>query len=164
MRLNVSNKAFLGAVFALALVSVGLKASAGPPDDGRGAPESRVNDQLARALRSQGFSTTLSPKIYQSSVVLGQRGECHLSVRDAREGIQIATLFSRDASNIGPVRYLYRGTSTDTPPATSVWLDRFQTKVLNRLGVLRRVPVPIALATSPGCGGQNFGLSDFRVE
>jgi hypothetical protein len=95
---------------------------------------------------------------------LGQRGECHLSVRDAREGIQIATLFSRDASNIGPVRYLYRGTSTDTPPATSVWLDRFQTKVLNRLGVLRRVPVPIALATSPGCGGQNFGLSDFRVE
>jgi len=164
VRLNVSNSVFLAAVFALALISVGLKAAAGPPDDGKGAPDSRVNEQLASALKAQGFSISLSPRAYQSWVIMGKRGDCRLSVRDAREGIQVATVFSREAGDIGPVRYLYRGTSSDSPPATSVWLDRFQNKVLNRLRVQRRIPVPVALATSPACSGQNFGLSDFRVE
>src|SRR5205085_8441498 len=103
VRLNVRNSVFLTAVFALALISVGLKAAAGPPDDGKGAPDSRVNEQLASALRSQGFSVDVSPREFQSWVIRGKRGECRLSVRDAREGIQVATVFSGDASEIGPV-------------------------------------------------------------
>jgi hypothetical protein len=164
VRLNVSNSVFLGAIFGLALISVGLKAAAGPPDDGLGTTPQQVETQLANTLRGQGFSTTINHNKFQNSTVNGQRGDCHLSVRDAHEGAQIVATFARDARAIGPVRYLYRGAVSDTPPSVAAWLDRFGNKVYNRLGLQRRVPVPIALATSPGCGGQNFGLSDFRVD
>ena len=164
MRLNVSNSLALGILFGLTIISVGLKAAAGPPDDGVGTTPQQVETQLANTLRGQGFSTTIKHNKYQSSAVYGQRGDCRLSVRDAHEGAKIVATFASDDHNIGPVRYLYRGTVSDTPPSVAAWLDRFGNKVSNRLGVQRRVPVPIALATSPGCGGQNFGLRDFRVD
>ena len=163
MRLNASNSLLLGALFVSALVSVGLKAAVGPPDDGKGAPGARVDAELGKILQSQGFSTVLSPRRFQSAVTYATRGNCRLSVRDARDGVEVAAVFAREASEIGPVRYLYRGKASPAPPAAAAWFDRFGTKVFDRLGIQRRVPVPIALATSPGCNGQDFGLRDFRV-
>lgn len=163
MRLNVSNNILLGALFALAAISVGLKAAVGPPDDGKGAPGAKVDAELAKVLQSQGFTTVLSPRRFQSAVTYAARGNCRLSVRDARDGVEVASVFARDASDIGPVRYLYRGQVSKTPPTAAEWFDRFGNKVVDRLGIQRRTPVPIALATSPGCQGQDFKLRDFRA-
>jgi len=163
VRLNVSNSLLLAALFGLALISVGLKAAAGPPDDGRGAAPATVDAQLAAVLQAQGFSTVLSPRRFQSSVTYGKLGNCRLSVRDARDEVEVAAVFARDAKNIGPVRYLYRGQISATPPTAAAWLDRFGNKVFDRLGITRRTPVPVALATSPECEGRDFGLRDFRA-
>jgi hypothetical protein len=153
----------LGAFAALAIVSVGLKAAAGQPDDGGGATASQVEKQLASKLSGQGFSTSISHREFVSSVVQATRGNCRLIVRDARGGAAFASVFARDASGLGPLRYLYQGQVSDAPPSAEAWLDRFENKITNRLGIQRRIPVPVALATSPGCEGQNFGLTDFRA-
>ena len=163
MRLNVSNSLMLGLFAGLALVSVGLKAAAGPPDDGNGPGRSAVELQLAKALQAQGFSTSVSPRRFQSSIVYATRGDCRLSVRDARNGTEDATVFEREARGVGAVRYLYRGATTESPPAVAMWLGRLENKALNRFSPQKMIPIPLALATSPACPAQDFGLSDFHA-
>lgn len=163
MQSNVSNSLMLALLAGLALVSVGLKAAAGPPDDGNGPPRSEVEVQLAKTLQAQGFSISRGPRKFQSTIIYAKRGNCVLSVRDARSGTEDATVFARDALGIGRVQYLYDGAITDAPPAVAAWLGRFENKVSDRLGLERRIPIPLAIATSPGCQGRDFGLRDFRV-
>jgi len=162
VRLSVSNSLFFGVLFGLAIISVGLKAAAGP-DSGMGPPGSEVVDQLSRSLQSQGFATDVSTKKTLSSIIFAKRNDCQLSVRDAREGAAVETLFATDASSVGTIRYLYRGKASDAPPDSAIWADRVVNKIFSSLQIHRRIPVPLALATSPGCGGQDFGLSDFRI-
>jgi hypothetical protein len=162
VQLSVSNSLSLGVLFGLAILSVGLKAAAGP-DTGLGPPGAEIADKVARSLQAQGFSTNIQIQRSLSSVVYAKRNDCRLTVRDAREGAAVETLFESEAVGVGTVRYLYRGKASDAPPASAMWADRVLNKVLNGLRIQRRIPVPLALATSPGCGGQDFGLSDFRV-
>jgi hypothetical protein len=160
--LSVSNNLFLGVLFGLAIMSVGLKAAAGP-DTGMGPAGSEIVGQLARSLQAQGFATNVRGQKSLSSVIYAKRNDCRLTIRDAREGAAVETLFATDAAGIGTIRYLYRGKASDAPPAAAMWADRVVNKVFNSLQIHRRVPVPLALATSPGCEGRDFGLSDFRV-
>jgi hypothetical protein len=154
----------LGLLAVLAVSSVGLKAAAGAPSDGLvdSRPDT-LEDQLTANLRAQGFATRFHRGKFQSSIVYGQRGNCSLSVRDARGGAAIETAFARDAARIGLLRYFYRGRSSATVPAFAVRVGRFENELLSRIEPQRRMPVPVALATSPGCGARDFGFGDVRL-
>src|SRR5690348_15237773 len=154
-----SNRLLLGAFAALAIGSLGLKAAAGPPQDGFADPRPLATEQqLIGKLRAQGFSTSLTPRRYQSSVVYAERGGCRLSVRRARGDDAENAVYSREAASIGPVRYLYDGVRYASAPTLKIRIGRLQTELLDRVGLAPNIHVPIALATSRGCGAGDFGL------
>jgi hypothetical protein len=163
VRLNASNSALLVSLFVLATLSIGLKAAGPTEDTSRAAKRSDLESDIASKLQAQGFSTRITPQGGQPSIILARRGDCTLMVRDARAGAAIASLYTTDAKGIGQVRYLYRGATFDAPPGTRLWLDHFQDKLYNRLEIPRLIPVAVALASSPACNGQSFGLSDVRI-
>jgi hypothetical protein len=160
-----ANDKLILVVFALlAVSSLGLKAAAGPPRDGlMDVPAERFEQRLANDLRAQHFNVSVKRFTHRSSLVVGVRGTCMLAVRDARQGVAMATAFDQDAGGIGTVRYLYRGSSYDAAPSFAMRFGRLKTEALSRLGLLPTEPMPIALATSRGCGSGNFGFSDVRI-
>ena len=164
MRALASNKALLTLFGALAVASVGLKAAAGPPPDGAYDVHPRqVETQLEATLRGQGFSTDAESRPDRTEMIFGRRGECVLAARDARGGANFDGVFAADVRRIGKLRYLYRGKSYDQPPSLAFRVGRFQNEVLNRLGFKRAMAVPIALASTGGCGSGNFGLDAIRI-
>ncbi|MFN2472653.1 MAG: hypothetical protein ABR588_01850 [Sphingomicrobium sp.] len=164
MRSGASTRRFVAVLAGLALVSVGVKGLVGPPRDGTGASRAgQVERQLTETLREQGFVVSLRPLQMQSSIVFGVRGECRLSVRDAGDGGAIVAIFAADAHAIGPVRYLYGSRRYGAPPTFAMRLARLESEAADRLGLAHRVPVPIALATSPQCPDKDFALDDIRV-
>jgi hypothetical protein len=148
----------------LSLTSVGLKSVAGPlrnrTDDFH---DGRVEQQLQQVLRSEGFATSLRRLKIQSSIVYARRGDCRLSVRDARTGASTASIFANDARPIGPVRYLYDGRSYASPPSIPVRLGFIKAELLYPFSVAPVRHLPVALATSRKCGNGNFGLEDILV-
>lgn len=163
MRPLVSANLLFGLLIVLTISSVSLKAAIGPIDDGKSdARRGQIETQLSAMLRSQGFSTSISPRRMQSSIVVAKRGACRLTVRDARAGTAVETVFRREAQGVGPVQYLYRGRSTAEAPAFRMRLGRLQVELLRRLGIDGPVHVPVALAVSPDCGARTFGLEDVR--
>ena len=164
MRSVGSSSAVLGLFVALAIGSVGLKAAVGPPPDGTvDIRPGILEDELVDRLRSQGFSTSSLPKPNRSPIVLARRGVCVLSIRDARGGAAFHPIFTTDSRTIGPVRYLYRGQAFETVPTLAFRIGRLETEIFSRLGFNRSAPVPLALATTPGCGSSNFGLESVSI-
>ena len=164
MRALASNKALLTLFGALAVASVGLKAAAGPPPDGAYDVHPRqVETQLEATLRGRGFSTDAESRPDRSEMIFGRRGECLIAARDARGGANFDGVFAADVRRIGKLRYLYRGKSYDQPPSLAFRVGRFQNEVLNRLGLKHAMAVPIALASTGGCGRGNFGLDAIRI-
>jgi hypothetical protein len=149
----------------LALGSLSLKAAAGPPRDRviNSEPQ-RFERSVQRILSAQQFGTSLRAYPYRSTLVLAQRGECRLAVRDATFGAALAPAFADDARDVGPIRYLYGGKSYEQPPGMIVRWGRLKFEILDRLGLKRPIPVMIALAESPKCGSAQFGLSDLKIE
>lgn len=159
-----NDKLLMAAFIALALSSVAIKAAAGiPPDGWVDARAGMAEQQLVRRLESQGFVTTVRPMRILTPIVYGQRGGCRLSVRDARGGEAMSTIFQTEASSIGPVRYLYKDSSYASPPGLTVRLGRLEAELFNRLRLHGTVHVPVALATSSECKGGDFGLDDIRI-
>src|SRR5206468_374328 len=116
MRPNASDRLVLAALAALAVTSLGLKAAAGTPRDGfMDISADRLDQQLSSRLEAQHFSVSVQRFAHHSSLISGVRGKCRLGVRDARAGAAMETLFAREAASLGPVRYLYRGSSYDGP-------------------------------------------------
>jgi hypothetical protein len=164
VRSRGSDRLLLCGFAALAVGSVGLKAAAGPPRDGfTDSRPGQIEDELQDRLRSQSFVTTVRRVPTRTALILAQKGECRLSVRDARGGESFATVFVRDARNIGPVRYLYEGQAHSEMPGLAVRWGRFRAELKNRLGLSASAPVPVALATSPACGRNDFGLDEVRL-
>ena len=159
-----SNKLLLALFVALAFSSVGLKATVGAP---RVAAVDRrpgeTTGHLMNILQRQGFSTTLRLRRFQSSIVYATRGACRLTVRDGRDAEGFKTGFSQDAAGVGPVRYLFRGHRYESPPVLTIRLVRARTAVLGLFQRQQRIPLPVALATSPGCAANDYGLGDVRV-
>src|SRR5436190_10377178 len=99
MRSPGKDRLLIGIFIALLLSSVGVKAWVGPPRDGLiETHPGQLEQQLVRTLQSRGFSTSVRPFKVQSSIVFATRGECHVSVRDARMGEADMIVFARDAS------------------------------------------------------------------
>lgn len=164
MRLPDSDKLLLIGFIALAIGSVGLKAVAGPPRDGfTDSRPGQLEDQLQSRLRSQVFVTGVRPVQMRSPIILARKGQCRLSVRDARGGESFKDIFSHDARDVGPVRYLYDGRTYAAVPGIAIRLGRFEAELRSRFGVGAGAPVPLALATSPECGASNFGLDEVRI-
>ena len=159
-----SNRLVLAALALLAVSSLGLKAAAGPPRDGlMDISADRFEQNVTRILEDQHFTIAEQTFAHRTTLMMASRGQCRLGVRDARDGVAAATAFARDASGIGPVRYLYRGRSYAQPPGFSMRLGRIETEVMSRLGMAPKAPMPIALAASPDCGSGDFGLADVRI-
>jgi hypothetical protein len=164
MRPNASDRFVLAALAVLAASSLGLKAAAGTPRDGfMDISADRVDQQLSSRLEAQHFSVWVQRFAHHSSMISGVRGNCRLGVRDARAGAAMETLFAREAASLGPVRYLYRGSSYDGPPSFAMRIGRLETEALSRLNLALKEPVPVAFAASPGCGASDFGFADVRV-
>lgn len=163
MRRTASDRVILAAFGLLAISSLGLKAAAGPPRDGLEVDTADIDQRLVATLQGQHFTTTEQRIPHRSALILGTRGGCRVGARDARDGTKSATVFARDVSSIGPVRYLYRGRSYSHAPAFAMRLGRIETELVTRLGIFRRAPMPVALAASPDCGTGDFGLADIRI-
>ena len=164
MRPSGSDKAlFVGAMLALTVSSVGLKAAADPANDAAGLPAGQIERSIMTTLNDQGFSTVLRPGKFQSAVIFGKRNGCRVSARDARGGTSVMALYARDAKPIGPVQYLYRGQTFASPPMLRMRLDGVENQLLSRVGVRRPVAIPVALATSEQCRGKIFRLADLRM-
>ena len=163
MRPTANDRFVLAAFGLLAISSLGLKAAAGPPRDGLEVSTADFDRRIVATLESQHFTTVEQNIPHRSTLILGTRGGCRLGARDARDGTKSATVFARDASSIGPVRYLYRGRSYAHAPAFAMRLGRIETELLSRLGASPKAPMPVALAASPECGTGDFGLADFRI-
>jgi len=164
MRRRASDRLVLAAFALLAVSSLALKAAAGPPRDGlMDSSGDRFEREVSAILQRQQFVLAGRPFTHRRTLIVASRGECRIGVRDARDGAAVATTFATDASDIGKVRYLYRGRSYDQPPAFAMRLGRLQTEVLGRLGMSPRAPMPVALAESPACGASDFGLANVSI-
>ena len=158
-----SDKLVIAALAVLTLGSVGLKGAVGAPSNDAPPQQSgKLEAQLSALLRAQGFSTVLRAYHNRSSAVIASRGACRLSVRNASDGDSDQAVYAVDAASIGPVRYLYRGKTYSSPPSLAMRLTRFKTEVKDRLGMPARVPIPLALASSPQCGSADFRLTALR--
>src|SRR5947208_15732945 len=99
----------------------------------------------------------------RTPIVSASNGQCRLSVQDARGGESYKDIFSQDARGIGPVRYLYAGRTYAAVPGITIRLGRLEAELESRFGRGSGAPVPLALATSPECGANNFGLDEVRI-
>jgi len=164
MRPPVSASLRLGLFALLALGSLGLKAAVGPPRDSLvGRDPRRFDLTILEILRSQDFSTKIRTFAYRSDLILAERGDCRLAVRDAKWGNAVTSIFAQDVQAIGPVRYLYRGNEYSTPPGLAVRLGRLQYETAARLGISSPMPLLVAFAASPACGDSRFRLANLRV-
>ena len=75
----------------------------------------------------------------------------------------MAEIYQQDARSVGPVTYLYRGHRYSAPPGLRVRFGRLEYEIVDRLGMQPRFHVLTAVATSPSCGDDDFGLSDVTV-
>jgi hypothetical protein len=161
---TVSAKTIAALFIALAMSSLALKAAAGTPRytmyDGT---SDLVDRQIVQLLDAQGFRTSIRPRELQSSIIDAARGNCRLIVRDGRAAADSAAVFSRDARGVGPVRYLYKNASYDSPPTILVRFGFFEANLLYRGGMDPTVHALIAIAQSDACGRSNFGLEDVRI-
>ncbi len=161
MRPRASNEALIGVLFLLAVVSLAFKATLGASVYAPAAGS--VDQRLVDILRAQGFATAEQRRHVQSSIIVARRGACVLSVRNALQGAANEALFADEARAIGRVRYLYRGAVSASPPTLRLHLASTTAATLHALGLKPALHVPLALATSAGCSGDVFGLSDLQV-
>src|SRR6478735_12853414 len=102
MRQRGSDRLLIVGFIALAVGSVALKAAAGPARDGFSDPDpGQIAERFESTLRSQNFVAVADAHDIQHSNVLARRGNCRLSVRDARGAESFEPAFARDASSIG---------------------------------------------------------------
>jgi hypothetical protein len=148
----------------LLAISVGLKGALGPQlKEPSAAVPGLVENQLAHDLQSQGFSIRREVSAWQSTAILATRGDCRLSVRDASHGAFDRVVYARDAAHVGQLRYLFAGRRYESPPTVVILMGRIAAKVVDRLGIRASVPIAVALATSPACADDDFGLRDIRA-
>jgi len=165
MRPPGSASARLGLFALLALSSLALKAAVGPPRDGLVSARPGEFERIVTSrLQSQHFA--VKTKTFESipTLLLAERGNCRLAVRDARRGSAFAPLFAQEARSVGSVTYLYRGNRYDAPPELALRVRRLETEALHRLGIDSPIPVLVAFAGSPSCGGSDFGMGSIRVQ
>ena len=164
VRLSGSTRVRIAIFALLALGSLGLKAAVGPPRDGLLDRDPRRFDRAAIALlRSQNFSTSIRTFAYRSDLIMAERGDCRIAVRDATLGSGMAAVFAEDTKTIGPVQYFYRGQRYSRPPGLRLRAGRLEFEILDRLGARSPKPSLSAFAASPSCGAGSFGFDDVRI-
>jgi hypothetical protein len=164
VRSGASDKALLAVFAALAVASVGLKSAVAAPSSTRDADSGKLfQQQVIGVLTSEGFRTSIEPRKIQSSIIHATRGNCRLTVRDARAGKAIAAAFARDAREIGTLQYWYKGSSYQEPPGIRLRIGYFEANSMKWAGRTLPLPIPLALARSSACGAGDFGLADIRI-
>lgn len=123
----------------------------------------KTNAAIERALRSQGFAVRVEPHRFQSWIYFGTRGACRVAARDAVNAAHYSEAFREQMARIGAVRYLYRGYRSAGPPEMTALIYRLVPRSLDRFGIHIARSVPVALATSAGCPGGDFGLDRIAV-
>lgn len=163
MRSRASDRTLVVVFLALAGISLAIKAGAGAPVYVSRERRTEIEQRLVSSLSAQGFATSVRHLKIQSPIIYAKRGDCILSVRDAAAGADIVAAFADDARAIGPVRYLYKGGVSSSPPSLRIRLGNFESSLLHAAGFRARLHVPIALATSDQCRSSNFNMQDMRI-
>ena len=122
-----------------------------------------VTAQILSILEAQGFATTVRPLKIESSIVYATRGNCSLSARDAFDAAATQAIFDDDARRIGQVRYLFKGGDFPAPPTLRIHFAVIESSMLRAVGLKPQLHVPVAFASSSGCGANAFGLQDLRL-
>jgi hypothetical protein len=164
VRTPSSSSLLLGVFAVLAIVSLSIRAAAGPPRDGStdGHP-GQFERIVSTSLQRQHFATRLLQFRLRSTLVLASRGTCRLAVRDARITDGVESVFAQDARSVGPVRYLYKGWTYLQLPQVTERLGRFEAELMHRLGSNEPSPLLVAIASTPSCGTSNFGIENIRL-
>jgi hypothetical protein len=164
MRFAGSDRGVIILFAALAVSSIALKGAIGAP---RYAPDETkarlVQQRVVSILTAQGFRISVQPSKVQIPIIRAVRGSCLLIVRDGRKGAATASVFADDARAIGPVRYLYRGATYDSPPGLRIRLAYLEANLLDRVGQAPSMHAPVGVAESQSCGRHNFGLDDVQI-
>ena len=165
MRLSASNSVPVAIFVFLVGCSIGLKAAIGaaPSYAMSDKNRQRLEQLLVAALNAEGFSTTVRPLKFQSSIVYAKKGDCRLSVRDARAGAAAIPAFVHDAQNVGDIRYLYRGNSYSSFPALRIHFDLLEGSLLHSVGLRPKLYLPLAFAASAGCSTGALGLQNIQL-
>ena len=164
MRLAGNDRGLIILFAALAVSSVALKGAIGAPRYTADESRSRlVQQRVVSILVAQGFRVSVRPSKTQFQIIHAVRGTCVLSIRDARRGAAMVSIFADEARAIGPVHYLYRRATYDSPPGFQIRLASFEANLLSRAGQAQLVRVPLAVAESQSCGRGSFDLDDVRV-
>jgi hypothetical protein len=135
----------LGVVLALSLSGKLLASRAEPAAD-----EALFAESVATFLKRQGL-VTRSERRPMGMMVVGERGDCRLTVREAEPHGTYANVLARMARRIGPLAYVYRGTVTRELPKIAPLADYFVGRELRRIHVpVPRAPI-LAVAAAPAC-------------
>ena len=160
----VHDRVAVGLFIVLLAGSVGLKALRGQqvPETSQSGP-GLLESEILRNLQSQGFSTKLDVTRLHGTIVFATRGNCRLNVRDAGDVEWERGIYERDAAGVGPLRYLMAGKTYDSPPNLAILVERHKARLARGLRLTGNAPVALAFASSPACGGSDFGLSNTQL-
>lgn len=159
MRSVAADRLIVLALVGLVLASVWLKSRA-QSDAPAPPPRGALEQQIATRLAARGFALGTRRLPMGSILITGRRGACTVLARDASAALGSEVAFTREARDIGPVTYLYGGNRYSAPPMLWLRLDQLRRAAWRMLGSRRSVAMPVALAASPGCGDDRFGLAD----
>ena len=136
-------------VFAvLLLLSLGGKAAFSRPAADEGAAD--FTGRAVETLTHQGYSTARESRPFATSVH-AERGNCRMIVAEYRAHGTIAAPLATLVAPIGPLRYVWRGTTSVTPPKAAPLLQYYVRRELRRIGFAPdHLPI-VAVAASPGC-------------
>lgn len=149
----------LSAAFAALLaVTMGPKLLAGGK---RLADEPQLIRDMRARMIAAGFAAHV--RADDSTMVLASRGACRMILRNGDEGSIKRGIFARDAADVGPVRYGYRGRWTTAPVGLRPYLERVAQGQLAVLGIRPSRPAVLAVAQGPDCPNIDGRLDDLRV-
>lgn len=145
VRFSAAARAAIAAALALTL---GVKAAW--TRDAPAADSSLFTGRAEAMLSDGGFATRRYVRPF-GTLVLGRKDNCRLMVADYAPHGTLAEPIAAYARSIGPLRFRWRGDTTEEPPKLAPLASFYLERELRRVG-LRPVRQPIiAVAASEGC-------------
>ena len=137
----------------LLLISIALKfantLAASEPDF------QRMRIELAEALDSEGYVAELAsgePKWWTDGLVIGRKGACEITLRDATYfGPEVEAISSKRMNEGRPLRYIWGGKYITNYPRIGIEARWRTQRELARLGWLYGIDPVIAVGAKKGC-------------
>jgi hypothetical protein len=150
--------AVLVAALAVTLAPKALTTSYTAGDD-----FARLDQDIVRRLRAQGFAVTRRTEIDRPATFYGVRGSCRVMIRHATDPGSFDRKYRQNAKSIGPVQYRIGSDRFVEAPLLRLWVrDTIQLSKL-RLGLAGPRPTAVAIATSKACPPGAVSTDDLMI-